>query len=155
VDFEPWGGDERQFCSPGFDLPVGVLSRSPAGEYPEYHSSADDLRLLQADTLEGSLARALEVVEILETNGRYRNLNPKCEPQLGKRGLYRSIGGGASLEQALLWVLNLSDGRHSLLDVADRSGLPFREVRDAASALEEVELLEEVHDRVSDGDDAS
>ena len=144
VEFEPWGGDERQFCSPGFDLPVGVLSRSPAGEYPEYHSSADDLELVRAETLEESLAAALAIVEALETNAWCRNLNPKCEPQLGRRGLYRSIGGGASAEQALLWVLNLSDGRHSLLDVAERSGLSFREVSEAAGALVEVGLLEEL-----------
>jgi aminopeptidase-like protein len=142
VEFEPWGGDERQFCSPGFDLPVGVLSRSPPGEYPEYHSSADDLALVRAETLEESLAAALAIVEALEKNGRFRNLNPKCEPQLGKRGLYRSVGGGASREEALLWVLNLSDGRHSLLDVAERSGLSLRELSRAADALVEVGLLE-------------
>jgi aminopeptidase-like protein len=144
VEFEPWGGDERQFCSPGFDLPVGVLMRSPPGEYPEYHSSADDLELVRAETLEESLAAALAIVEALETNAWFRNLNPKCEPQLGRRGLYRSIGGGASAEQALLWVLNLSDGRHSLLDMAERSGLTIREVGDAAAALADVGLLEEL-----------
>jgi aminopeptidase-like protein len=146
LDFEPWGGDERQFCSPGIDLPVGVLMRSPPEGYPEYHSSADDLELVRPDALEGSLARALEIVEILETNGRYRNRNPRCEPQLGRRGLYRSIGGGESRERALLWVLNLSDGGHTLLDVADRSGLSYREVRDAALALLDVGLLEELPD---------
>ena len=144
VPFDPWGGDERQFCSPGFDLPVGVLMRSPPETYPEYHSSADDMDLVRPETLEASLACALDIVEVLETNGRFLSRNPKCEPQLGRRGLYRSVGGGASRERALLWVLNLSDGEHTLLDIAERSQLPYRAVLEAARALVDVDLLEEL-----------
>lgn len=146
-DFVPFGYDERQYCSPGFDLAVGSLTRTPWGGYPEYHTSADNLDLVRPEPLAGSLATYLRVVEILEGNRRYLNLNPKCEPQLGRRGLYRMIGGddaGRSRELALLWVLNLSDGRHGLLDVAERSGMAFEAVRAAADALLEAELLREM-----------
>jgi aminopeptidase-like protein len=138
VEFSPYGYDERQFCSPGFNLPVGCLMRTPHGEYREYHTSADDLTFLSPASLGKSLATCLDIVEVLEHNARYVNQNPKCEPQLGRRGLYRSTGGGsdsASRELALLWVLNLSDGRYSLLDIAERSGLPFAAVKAAAEAL--------------------
>ena len=147
IPFEPWGGDERQFCSPGFDLPVGALSRTPADKFPGYHSSADDLELVRPDALADSFRSCLEIVDVLETNGRYRNLNPKGEPQLGKRGLYRGIAGGSSTEAALLWVLNLSDGEHTLLDIADRSGLAFPAVQEAAETLRAHDLLAEVEGR--------
>jgi aminopeptidase-like protein len=144
-DFSPYGYDERQFCSPGFNLPVGCLMRTPHGEYPEYHTSADDLTLITPAALTESLRTAVEIVEVLEHNARYVNLNPKCEPQLGKRGLYRAMGGEldrASRELAMLWVLNLSDGTHSLLDSAERAGLKFELIRAGAEALVESELLE-------------
>jgi aminopeptidase-like protein len=140
-EFIPLGGDERQFCSPGINLPVGALSRTPADEFPEYHSSADDLDLVGAEALGDSFELYLSVVDVLERNGRYENLKPKGEPQLGKRGLYRTIGGGTNREIALLWVLNLSDGDHDLLEISDRSELPFRAIREAADALESADLL--------------
>jgi aminopeptidase-like protein len=140
-DFVPLGGDERQFCSPGIDLPVGALSRTPADEFPEYHSSADDLELVRPEALVESFRTYVAVLEALERNARFVNLSPKGEPQLGKRGLYRSVGGGSSREAALLWVLNLSDGRHDLLEIAERSGLPFDAVAEAAETLEEHDLL--------------
>jgi len=146
-DFVPFGYDERQYCSPGFNLAVGSLTRTPYGRYPEYHTSADNLDLVRPEALAGSLAAYLEVVAVLEGNRRYRSLNPKCEPQLGRRGLYRSIGGddaGRARELALLWVLNLADGHHSLLDIAERSGMSFAAVREAAQALLAAELLEEI-----------
>ena len=143
-DFSPYGYDERQYCSPGFDLPVGCLMRTPHGTYPEYHTSDDDPDFVRPESLEGSLEACLEIVEVLEGNGIYRNLSPRGEPQLGRRGLYRNTGGQElpGFEEALLWVLAYSDGRHSLLDVADRSGLRFRQVRPAADALVESGLLE-------------
>jgi aminopeptidase-like protein len=141
-DFNPLGGDERQFCSPGFDLPVGVLSRTPQDEFPGYHSSADDLDLVGPEHLADSLEAYVEVLDVLEGNATYVNLSPKGEPQLGRRGLYRSIGGGSFAEGALLWVLNLSDGEHDLLAIAERSGLPFGEIRSAADALVDAELIE-------------
>jgi aminopeptidase-like protein len=146
-DFVPFGYDERQYSSPGFNLPVGSLTRTPYGRYPEYHTSADNLDFIQSASLEGSLQTYLSVMNVLEGNRRYLNLNPKCEPQLGRRGLYRTIGGddsGRQRELALLWVLNLSDGEHALLDIAERSGMPFEAIRAAADALLEVELLREV-----------
>ena len=116
-------------------------------EYPEYHTSADDLDLVRPAQLADSLRLCLEIVEVLEANAVYRSENPKCEPQLGKRGLYRSTGGMAEAgvdELALLWVLNMSDGRHSLLDIAERSGNAFVGIRRAADLLIGHELLTEV-----------
>ncbi|MGB3562203.1 MAG: DUF4910 domain-containing protein [Thermoanaerobaculia bacterium] len=146
-DFVPFGYDERQYCSPGFDLAVGSLTRTPWGQYPEYHTSADNLELVTDESLQGSLEIYLEVVQILEQNRRCRNLNPKCEPQLGKRGLYGSLGGGTEgrdQQLARLWVLNLSDGEHTLLDIAERSGMSFARVAEAAEALLAAELLAEM-----------
>jgi len=146
-DFVPFGYDERQYCSPGFNLAVGSLTRTPWGRYGEYHTSDDNLDIVRPEHLGHSLRRYLEVVCLLEENRRYRNLNPCCEPQLGKRGLYRTIGGsdaGRQRELALLWVLNLSDGEHTLLDVAERSGTPFALLAEAAASLLDAGLLEEL-----------
>lgn len=143
-DFDPYGHDERQYCSPGINLAVGCLSRTPHGEFPEYHTSADNLEFVKPQCLADSLTQCLSIIYLLENNGRYVNLNPMCEPQLGKRGLYRRIGGpknGGVEEIALLWVLNLSDGEHSLLDISERSGLSFGSVKSAADALVEHDLL--------------
>jgi aminopeptidase-like protein len=143
-EFSPYGYDERQFCSPGFDLAVGSLTRTPFGRYPEYHTSADDLNLVQPRYLAESFSAYLAVLNLLEDNRSCLNRNPKCEPQLGRRGLYRTLGGNMAskeAELAMLWVLNLSDGRHSLLDIAERSKLKFATVSAAARALESAELL--------------
>ena len=126
LDWFPYGGDERQFCSPGFDLPVGAFSRTPADQFPEYHSSADDLDFVRPEYLGDSFAALIDVIDVLESNATYTNLSPYGEPQLGRRGLYRGLGGGSSEEMALLWVLSLSDGTNSLLDIAERSGLAVR-----------------------------
>jgi aminopeptidase-like protein len=143
LDFVPYGYDERQYCSPGFDLPVGCLTRTPNGRFPEYHTSADNLGFVTEEALEDSLAKALAIIEIIEQDAIYLNINPKGEPQLGRRGLYRNTGGTtpAGFEMALLWVLNFSDGRHSLLDIAERAALPFTTIRGAADALRGVGLL--------------
>jgi aminopeptidase-like protein len=144
VDFSPYGYDERQYCSPGFDLPVGCFMRTPHGEYREYHTSADNLGFVTPTALEEALRTCQAIVDVLEGNLAYVNQSPKGEPQLGKRGLYRAVGGGldsASREMAMLWVLNLSDGRHTLLDIAERAGLPFPAVREAATALAEHGLV--------------
>jgi aminopeptidase-like protein len=143
--FTPQGYDERQYCSPGFDLPVGSLLRTPNGEYPEYHTSADDLSLLRPESLAHSLAVLQRIVGAIEEAEIYRNLSPKGEPQLGRRGLYASMGGhgeAAADQVTLLWVLNLADGRHSLDDVAERSGKPLAAVRRAAEILCRAGLLE-------------
>jgi aminopeptidase-like protein len=143
VDFSPYGYDERQLCSPGFNLPVGRLTRTPNGEYPEYHSSADDFSILSDDALAESLLACATMMRIADRNESYLNLNPKCEPRLGKRGLFRPTGGTepGAFEHALLWVLNQSDGSSSLLDIADQSRLPFATIAEAADALLAVDLL--------------
>lgn len=146
MDFTPYGYDERQYCSPGFDLPVGCLTRTPNGRYREYHTSADDLDFVLPESLEDSLAKALAIVEILEHDRICMNLSPKCEPQLGRRGLYRNTGGSSpkDFEMCLLWVLSMSDGRHSLFDIAERAAMPFATVRRAADALEGAALLKSI-----------
>jgi aminopeptidase-like protein len=141
MDFSPYGYDERQYCSPGFNLPVGCLSRTPYGRYPEYHTSADNLDFVHPRSLGDSFLKVLSILEVLEGNCAYLNLNPKCEPQLGKRGLYNSIGVN---EMAMLWVLNLSDGSNTLLDIAERAGLKFDVVFSIAKTLCENNLLKKV-----------
>lgn len=146
IDFFPYGYDERQYCSPGFDLPVGCFMRAPHGQYPEYHSSADNLDFVKTDSLAQSYAQCLKVWELLEGNRTYVNENPKCEPQLGRRGLYRAVAGQQEKqwsELALFWVLNASDGHHTLLDIAERADLQFDKIQSAAEALLEVGLLKE------------
>lgn len=143
-DFSPYGYDERQYCSPGFDLPVGCFMRTPHGKFPEYHSSADNLELMRPASLADSFSKCLSSFFILENDRTYMNQNPHCEPQLGKRGLYRAMGGHRDeklQETAMLWVLNQSDGQHSLLDIAERSGLAFDIVKDAADMLLAHDLL--------------
>jgi aminopeptidase-like protein len=145
-DFIPYGYDERQFCSPGFNLAVGCFSRTPHSQYPEYHTSADNLSFIQPVALAESLRCCQGALEILESNKTYLNQNPHCEPQLGKRGLYRAVGGQAgekSMEMALLWVLNLSDGHHAVLDIAERAEFSFARIQEAVEALVEVGLLQE------------
>jgi aminopeptidase-like protein len=145
LDFSPYGYDERQFCSPGFNLPVGCLMRTPHGRFPEYHTSGDNLDFVQPPYLADSFQKCWSILEILESNGTFLNRNPKCEPQLGKRGLYGSLGGqadGKVRELAMLWVLNMSDGSNSLLDIAEKSGLDFNLINNAAHALLEHDLLQ-------------
>jgi aminopeptidase-like protein len=144
-DFIPYGYDERQYCSPGINLPVGCFMRTPNGCYPEYHTSADDLSLVEPSALADSLLQLSRIVQVVEENRRYLNLKPQCEPQLGRRGLYRQLGGNrdaADNEMAMLWTLNMSDGRHDLLGIAVRSNLPFQKIKEAADALRKAELLE-------------
>jgi aminopeptidase-like protein len=143
VPFSPYGYDERQYGSPGFQLPVGCLMRSHHGQFPEYHTSADNPDFVTPQSLVGTLDLLLSVVDVLEHDGRHVNLQPMCEPQLGKRGLYGSTGGAhpREVEMAMLWVLNQSDGTASLLDIAQRSGLPFASIREAAHRLQQHDLL--------------
>jgi aminopeptidase-like protein len=146
--FQPWGTDERQFCSPGFDLPVIALTRTPHGEFPEHHTSADSLSLLDQTSLAGSISALANIIDIVARDRRLVNLVPKGEPRLGDRGLYPTLsagvpGGAEAFTQAILWVLNLSDGTHSLLEIADRSAIPFWLVAEAADTLQEHGLLAE------------
>ncbi|MEJ1239897.1 DUF4910 domain-containing protein [Chryseolinea sp. T2] len=144
IDFFPYGYDERQYCSPGFNLAVGCLSRTPFGQYVEYHTSADNLDLISAESLEESYNVYLDILSTLDQNRVYLNTNPNCEPQLGKRGLYSLKGGNndaKAFQMALLWTLNLTSGENSLLDIAKRSQTDFQIIREAASRLEECGLL--------------
>lgn len=144
--FSPYGYDERQYCSPGFDLGVGCLTRTPYAEYPEYHTSGDNPDLVAPESMVDTLTVLREAVAVLDANGHYVNLSPYGEPQLGRRGLYDSLGGRSDAKQAqlaMLWVLSFSDGEHSLLDIAERAGLPFDSVAAAATALADAGLLKE------------
>lgn len=149
VDFVPWGWDERQFNSPGFNLPVGSLSRSREGDYDEYHSSADNMSLISPESLEQALSTAAGIVWALEADESFLNLEPEGEPQLGKRGLYPTVGGPAAEREqlAMLWVLNQSDGERSLLEIAERSGLPLQLLSEVAERLVGAKLLQPVGKR--------
>ncbi len=147
IDFYPYGYDERQFCSPGFDLSVGCVMRTPFGKYPEYHTSADDMSFISREGLTDTFQKCVSVLDVLDSNGVYVNQNPKCEPRLGKRGLYQNVGGQNHTqlnEMAILWVLNLSDGKHSLLDIAQRSGYKFEAIKSTAELLAKHALLKRV-----------
>jgi aminopeptidase-like protein len=146
--FVPWGTDERQFCSPGFDLPVIALTRSPHGEFPEHHTSADDLSVLDPLMLAESISALAAIIDVVDCDRRLVNLMPKGEPRLGERGLYPTLSAGVpgsdeAFVQAILWVLNLSDGARSLLDIAERSAIPFALLVEAADTLVANGLLAE------------
>ena len=146
-DYSPTGSDERQYCSPGFNLPVGSLMRSRYNRFDEYHTSADNMDFITAGALDETFRAYLAITEIAETNRTCRNLQPFGEPNLGKRGLYenqRTLADFPALQTALLWVLNYSDGQHDLLDIATRSGIDYEVVRRAAEALSQQNLLETV-----------
>ncbi|MCA0931054.1 DUF4910 domain-containing protein [Lutimonas saemankumensis] len=147
IDFYPYGYDERQFCSPGFDLPVGRLSRACHGEFEEYHTSGDNLDFVNEKNLDESLHLIKKIVNTIEGNFYFNNLFPYGEPQLGKRGLFKKVGGESkskSFEMALLWVLNQSDSTKCLLDISDISGISFEVVKKAAEELESAGLIEKI-----------
>jgi aminopeptidase-like protein len=137
-DFIPYGYDERQYNSPGFKLPVGALMRTPNGRYPQYHTSDDNLDFITPKALAGSYDSLCSIIEIFEHDGKFLNLSPRGEPQLGRRGLYN---GSQEETMALLWVLNFSDGTFSLLDIAERAKVPFARVKLAAERLTAAGLL--------------
>lgn len=147
LDFFPTGSDERQFCSPGFNLPIGSLMRTPYGKFSEYHTSADNLDFISEKYLQNSLEKYIKTISILENNETYLNLNPKGEPQLGKRGLYKMIGSPKERtlnELAMLWVLNLSDGNNSLLDISIKSNIDLKDIKNAANTLNAKKLLKKI-----------
>lgn len=143
IDFFPYGYDERQYNSPGFRLPVGSLMRGRHGQFPEYHTSADDLTFVSAERMAESFELLAKILGVLDRNRTFVNLEPYGEPQLGSRGLYAALGGTtiADAQLAMLWVLNLSDGEHSLLDIAERAGITFDAVEATARVLEAHGLL--------------
>ncbi|MGY3451442.1 DUF4910 domain-containing protein [Bradyrhizobium sp. USDA 4353] len=145
MPFSPYGYDERQFCSPGFDLPVGCLMRGVHGTFPEYHTSADNLDFVKPHCLDQSYAVIADVLDLLERDGIYERVDGRGEPQLGRRGLYRAIAGqreaGGATQMDLLWVLNLADGKHSLLDMAIRADVPFARMEAAARLALDADLI--------------
>jgi aminopeptidase-like protein len=144
IDFFPYGYDERQYNSPGFKMDVGLFQRSQFATFPEYHTSGDDLDFIKPEHLESSLLMLAQAIEVQERDGRFLNTAPIGEPQLGRRGLYFAVGGDKNAyakNMATLWILNLSDGEHSLLDIAERAKLPFATIADTAELLREAGLL--------------
>jgi aminopeptidase-like protein len=146
-DFIPYGYDERQFCAPAFNLPMGNLTRSQFGTYPEYHTSGDNLQLVRQEYLEASFEVYREVVHTFESHIFYQNLFPEGEPQLGKRGLYSAIGGNSEakqLQMAMLWILNYSDGDHSLIHIARLAGMKYRLLEQAGNLLKEKGVIKKI-----------
>jgi aminopeptidase-like protein len=145
LPFSPYGYDERQFCSPGFDLAIGCFMRSVHGTFPEYHTSADNLEFVKPEALAQSYAVVETLLDLLDSNITYRRLDGRGEPQLGRRGLYRAIAGqreaGGATQMDLLWFLNLADGHHSLLDMAIRADVPFARLQVAAQMALEADLV--------------
>jgi aminopeptidase-like protein len=144
IDFFPYGYDERQYASPGFDLDVGLFQRTQFATFPEYHTSGDNLDFITPDALAGSYRVVVSAIDALENERRYINTAPHGEPQLGRRGLYAAIGGDKdsyAKSMAMLWVLNLSDGDHSLEDIAERAGAELGVIEATAALLEENGLL--------------
>lgn len=149
LDFYPYGYDERQYNSPGFRMPIGSLMRSRHGRFPEYHTSLDNPQLIAADRLEEAKIAVVQILAFLDGNRRYRSLVPDGEPQLGRRGIYRAMGGGGdpeALQYAMLWLLQAGDGEHSLLDVSERSEIAFETISAAADLLAEHDLIEWLED---------
>ena len=141
VDFFPYGSDERQYCSPGFNLPVGSLMRSMYGTYPEYHTSLDDRTFISFEAIQQTIDVYEQVAKTLELNRIYVNLSPWGEPQLGKRGLF-NIGDIGYTTRDILWLLNLSDGSDTdLLDISRRSGVKLETLSLAAERCVEAGLL--------------
>ncbi len=144
-DFFPTGSDERQYCSPGFNLPVGSLMRTRYGKYKEYHTSADNRDFISFDAMEETVKKYIEITGMIENNFTYKNKFPRCEPNLGKRGLYPTIGSekktGDSIA-AMMWLLNLSDGDNDMISISQRSGIKFSELDECAKRLIEKNLIE-------------
>ena len=166
TNFEPLGGDERQFCSPGFNLPVGSLRRTKPLDFPEYHTSADNTEFVQATYLADSFSKYFKIILKLEENfGNFYSknneeepleidskndqvflsLNPKCEPKLDKTGIYRKIGGERDNDSlTILWILSYADGKHSLRDISLRSGIDFKQIKQVAKLLQTKKLLKRI-----------
>jgi aminopeptidase-like protein len=148
VPFNPYGYDERQFCSPAFDLPMGCLMRSVHGTFPEYHTSADNPDFVKPEALDQSYEVVATLLDLLDANWMYVRTDGRGEPQLGRRGLYRAIAGqkeaGGASQMDLLWLLNLADGKHSLLEMAERAGTPFGRLQKAVRLALDADLIREV-----------
>lgn len=144
-DFFPTGSDERQYCSPGFDLPVGSLMRTRYYNYKEYHTSADNKSFISFKAMEDSVKKYLKIISVMERNNYFINKNPYCEPQLGKRGLYPTVGSvkdTGMIVDAYMWILSYADGKNDLLSISEKSGIDFERLFEASNKLIENDLIE-------------
>lgn len=146
-DFFPTGSDERQYCSPGFNLPVGSMMKTRYGKYKEYHTSADNKDFISFDAMEKSVMKYSEIINVIENNFTFNNKYPYCEPPLGKMDLYPTLGSQkdtAEFVNALMWILNLSDGNNDMIEISRKSGVPFELLVKASERLEEKGLIEKL-----------
>lgn len=144
IDFFPQGSDERQYCSPGFNLPVGSLMRTMYWNFPEYHTSLDNKGYISFEALEKSVLKYIDIIDAIESNETYINTMPHCEPQLGKRGLYPNFGGknqNNRFVEIMMWILNYSDGENDLIDISNKSQIPILEMIPVIEKLLENEIL--------------
>ena len=147
LEFFPDGGsDERQYCSPGFNLPVGSVIRAVYGTYPQYHTSLDSKTLISFDALQETIDVCEELVAALEQNRSFKRVTPYGEPQLGRHGLYPTLGtrDASRVVSALMWLLNYADGEHDLLWIASRSGHSVNELAAAAAQAHDAGLVTRV-----------
>jgi aminopeptidase-like protein len=167
--FFPYGSDERQFSSPGINIPTGVFMRTQYYEFEQYHTADDNLQFVKNSALNESLSMVLEIISEFELRKQikekvnkkrvsksedvFMNINPKCEPQLGKRKIYREtakrrlVGKMKSQdlsEMAIFWILNFSDGNHSLNDICKKSGLSINLLKKTSKILIEKKLLKKL-----------
>lgn len=144
-DFFPNGSDERQYCSPGFNLPVGSLMRTRYGKYKEYHTSDDNKSFISFNAMQKSVEKYVEVINVIEKNRIYTNQFPFCEPQLGKRGLYPTLGSQKEVQEyvdATLWLLNLTDGTNDLISISKKSKIKFDLLAEVAEKLQKHGLIQ-------------
>lgn len=139
-DFTPMGSDDRQFCSIGVNIPMVTLNRTPPKLFPEYHTSKDTLDIIDVEGLNFTFDIYKKIISIIENNKTYINKCIMCEPNLGSRGLYTD---SSDKNVILKWVLSMSDGSNSLLDISIRSRLNFEKIKDASDRLEDKDLLGE------------
>jgi len=150
INFSPLGSDERQYCSPGFDLDVGVLTRTMYGQFQEYHTSADNLDFVSEKNLKESLNLYLKVFSIYESNSKFLRKNPFCEPQMVKYDLYREKGGAGEdclddMSQQRMWILNYADGKTDLLEISEKSGFDIFTLKLATKVLISNGLITQVN----------
>ena len=140
------GSDERQYCAPGIDLPVASIMRSKYNEYPEYHTSLDDLQnVVTPNGLEGGYWALRRAIETIEKNETYK-VTTLCEPQLGKRGLYPTISTKNSKNEVrlLMDIITYCDGKHSLVEIAEIINVPIWELYEKIEVLLNEKLIERI-----------
>jgi aminopeptidase-like protein len=139
------GSDERQYCAPGVDLPIASIMRSKYGEYPEYHTSLDNLELVTPTGLQGGYDALRKAIEIIEKNDHLKS-TVLGEPQLGKRGIYPTLSTKDSGKQvrSMMNMLSYCDGNKSLLEIAELIDEPFWGLTTIADQLIENDLLQKL-----------